>query len=193
MNVLRSPERRPHPMKLSLDASDEALWRAFASRGDQQAFVELLSRHAGAMYRLAFRLSRNREDAEDIVQQVVYEFIAKSHAKPQGETASVRGRLLLAVAYRSRDWLRSKQRRRQRHRLLVESNQKENAGGLSTDDHTEDLRRVRKAIGELPDHYRLPLVLRFFDELSFTEIAGLLGLKEKTVQKQVTRALHKIR
>ncbi len=50
-------------------------------------------------------------------------------------------------------------------------------------------RFVRQAIQQLPEHLRLPLVLRFWDELTYEEIAQVLGVKESTARMRVAIAL----
>jgi RNA polymerase sigma factor (sigma-70 family) len=49
--------------------------------------------------------------------------------------------------------------------------------------------RVKVAVQKLPEHLRLPLVLRFWDELSYPEIAQILGIKESTARMRVFAAL----
>jgi RNA polymerase sigma-70 factor (ECF subfamily) len=48
---------------------------------------------------------------------------------------------------------------------------------------------VKVAVQKLPEHLRLPLVLRFWDELSYPEIAQILGIKESTARMRVFAAL----
>jgi RNA polymerase sigma-70 factor (ECF subfamily) len=48
---------------------------------------------------------------------------------------------------------------------------------------------VQQAVQQLPEHLRLPLVLRFWDELSYPETAELLGIKESTARMRVASAL----
>jgi RNA polymerase sigma-70 factor (ECF subfamily) len=47
---------------------------------------------------------------------------------------------------------------------------------------------VQRLITQLPEKYRAPLVLRYFDELSCAEIAEVLGMPEGTVKTQIHRA-----
>lgn len=51
---------------------------------------------------------------------------------------------------------------------------------------------VRRALAELPEHYRSILVLRHYEDLKFREIAEILGLPEGTVKTRMTEALNEM-
>ncbi len=52
----------------------------------------------------------------------------------------------------------------------------------------EACRALRSAVGQLPDKYRIPILLFYMEELSLTEIAAALGLPEGTVKSRIHRA-----
>jgi len=52
--------------------------------------------------------------------------------------------------------------------------------------------KVKMAVQKLPEHLRLPLVLRFWDELPYPEIAQVLGIKESTARMRVASALRQL-
>jgi RNA polymerase sigma-70 factor (ECF subfamily) len=57
----------------------------------------------------------------------------------------------------------------------------------------EERVRVRDAIAGLPDNFRLPLVLRYYSELSYDEIARELGLQKNNVATLIFRAKQELR
>jgi len=58
---------------------------------------------------------------------------------------------------------------------------------------TEERAQVRNAIARLPENYRLPLVLRYYSELSYDEIAQQLNLKRNYVAALIFRAKQDLR
>jgi RNA polymerase sigma-70 factor (ECF subfamily) len=57
----------------------------------------------------------------------------------------------------------------------------------------EERVRVRDAIAGLPDNFRLPLVLRYYSELSYDEIARELGMQKNNVATLIFRAKQELR
>jgi RNA polymerase sigma-70 factor (ECF subfamily) len=64
---------------------------------------------------------------------------------------------------------------------------------LSAVIETEERARVRDAIARLPDSYRVPLVLRYYSELSYEEIARQLQLQRNHVATLIFRAKQELR
>jgi RNA polymerase sigma factor (sigma-70 family) len=58
---------------------------------------------------------------------------------------------------------------------------------------TEERTQVRDAIARLPQNYRLPLVLRYYGELSYDEVAEQLGLRRNYVAALLFRAKQELR
>jgi RNA polymerase sigma-70 factor (ECF subfamily) len=58
---------------------------------------------------------------------------------------------------------------------------------------TEETAQVRDAIARLPENFRMPLVLRYYSELSYDEIAQQLGLERNYVAALIFRAKKELR
>jgi RNA polymerase sigma-70 factor (ECF subfamily) len=58
---------------------------------------------------------------------------------------------------------------------------------------TEERMQVRDAIARLPENYRVPLILRYYGELSYDEIAQQLGLQRNYVAALIFRAKQELR
>jgi RNA polymerase sigma-70 factor (ECF subfamily) len=167
---------------------DPGLLRAFVQRGDRAALGALFSRHADAAYRFALRLSRNPADAEDILQGAFLEVFRRAHSFRGG--SSVRTWILGFVLNLSRNKAREESRRRARQeRAAAEAD----AIAPPATADPEVALQVRRALDDLPEHYRAPVWLHYGEGLSTDEVAAVLDLSPDTVRKQLTRGIDKLR
>ncbi len=162
-----------------------------AKGGDEVAFEALVRRYWAKAYRLAESLVGSA-DAEDVVVEA---FAQAWQALPRfREQASFGTWLFRIVLNQARQW-RRKQMTAPVEPLETESEEGEE---LSLRDiealacERDWRRRVQQAVHQLPEHLRLPLVLRFWDELSYSEIAEVLGIKESTARMRVASALKQL-
>ena len=155
--------------------------QAAETRSFADAFAEV---HADCV-RLAWHLTSNREDAEDIAADVL---AATWERYERGKVDDIRRYLLRAVANRSKSWLR---RRYVRARV---------AGTASGDDrgvrwhaeHIADRDEMWTALAGLPARQRITVVLRYYEQLTVEETAEVLGVITGTVKSNTSRALAKL-
>jgi RNA polymerase sigma-70 factor (ECF subfamily) len=156
-----------------------------AGRGDQQAFLLLVEPLLPAAYRLAVGMLRSQVDAEDAVQDAVLK--AWRHFGRFRRESELRPWLFTIVANQCRDQRRSKWwsviRRSEAPDELVDATS-------SVDPETVDLRR---AIYRLPHDQRYVLVLRFYLDLSYEEVAQTLGISTKAAKSRTYRAVERLR
>ena len=138
------------------------------------------------MYRMAFSMVENADDAKDAVNQV---FTQMWKGKPKVNDDSVRGYLLAATRNQCLHILRQRQLRRQ----LEEELQKEEA--VRQDEEREELLRELQQIIEdnLTEQDRRVLQLHYDEEMTYAETASVLGISTAAVNKHITRSLAKIR
>lgn len=167
------------------EASDIALLHK-ASGGDAGAFHTLADRHADRLYRLAVSLVGNRFDAEDIVQET---FIGAFKGMRGFEgRASVKTWLTRILVTQVARWRRERKRRRPRGgEADVEPVEESPAGGIGA---RMDL---MEAVGRLSAEHREVIVLREMEQLSYEEIAGVLGVPRGTVESRLHRARGELR
>ena len=158
----------------------------FAGKHGESAFARLCDELRPDLYRFAFWLARDREVAEDVVQEALLR--------------AWRSRESLAGAASFKPWLLAIVRREharlyERKRFetvpvdqLVGSESPELA--VAEEQETMD---VRRAILALEDDYREPLVLQVLMGYSTGEIAEQLGLTQGAVLTRLFRARHKLR
>lgn len=141
--------------------------------------ADLLHAHYSFVYRVAFRLSGNVADAEDLTQQ--------TYLQAQTHLAQLRD------SSRSRPWLASIVRnlflRRKRHDAKVVAwNPEWDPTAEVEPPETIDPQTLQAALAELPDEFRVPVVLFYFQEFSYKDIAAELGIPLGTVMSRLARA-----
>lgn len=156
-----------------------------ALAGDQHAFMELLEPELSGAYRLAVGMLRHRSEAEDAVQEAVLK--AWRNFGGFRRDAALRPWLFAIVANECRS------RRRSRWWSVITG-----AAG-SREDAEPDTRLdaatadVRRALRRLPHDLRVAVVLRYYLDLSFDEVAATLRISPKAAQSRVYRALERLR
>ncbi len=146
--------------------------------------ADLLHAHYAFVYRVAYRLSGNAADADDLTQQ--------TYLQAQTHLAQLRD------AARSRPWLASIVRnlflRRKRHEAKVVAWNPEWDPAAEIDPpETMDPQALQTALAELPDEFRVPVVLFYFQEFSYKDIAAELGIPLGTVMSRLARAKSHLR
>ena len=164
-----------------------------AAAGDLQAFETLVQRHQRLVYRVAFRLLGNQQDAEDTTQDV--------WVQVWGSLGSLRGTSTFTT------WLyrvtvnKAVSLTRRRYRAVerpasgdgspadpLERNTPPAASSEDTAVQGERSRAVSDAIARLPEELRVVFVLRHFEELSYNQLADVLDLPVATVRGRLARS-----
>ena len=173
-------------------ALDELVRQARA--GDEAALAALYQQFRLRVFGLCRYLLGAREDAEDATSEV---FLKAQRAMDTYDDAFPFDRWLLSItSHHCLDVLR----RRRTERRLFDPESLDTyepplpgptaLGALLT---AEEQERVQRAIAALPDHYRLPLTLRYYSDLSYDEIARSLGLNRNHVATLIYRAKKELR
>jgi RNA polymerase sigma factor (sigma-70 family) len=170
-----------------MPTEDMELVREYVAHGSESAFSTLVSRHGGLVYSAALRHTRDPHSAEEITQ-AVFILLARK-ASTLGSTTIISGWL-----YRTTRFVALRVRRQELRRVIreTEAHMKtiEDAPEASRDELAEIL---DEAMDKLRDRERDVVVLRFFENKSFKEVAMALGIEERAAQKRVTRSLEKLR
>jgi len=170
------------------DHDDFALLRAYAERGSEEAFAELVARHVNKVYSAALRYTGNAHSAEEITQAV---FVILARKGPRlGRGVILSGWLYQTVRWASVAFVRGAIRRRQREEEACAQTMTNEAESKIWHDIAPLL---ENAMGALSEKDRHAVVLRFFDGKSFREVGAALGANEEAAKKRVSRALEKLR
>ena len=180
--------------------SDQELVAA-CLQGRESAYALLVERYTPRMHRIATRICRHPQDAEDAVQESLLQAVRdlrkwKPTAPLEAWLVTITVRTAQKVDQRSN---RVASRSDSLDTPVRDGKQREiRDQGTSTDPATvagrADLAsRLAAAVGDLPSKYRIAVTMRFQEGLSPREIAEQLGLPERTVRTQLQRGLRALR
>jgi len=147
--------------------------------GEEQAYRELVVRYQRQVFSVARRIVGSVEDAEDLTQET---FVRMFRALERYDATRPFSAWLFTIATRlCIDHLR-------RRRLRPISMVQREPGSDEEYTHDEEEGRVRDLIDSLPYHYRVVVVLRHQQDMSYEEIAEALHLPLGTVKARIHRA-----
>lgn len=166
---------------------NDATLVALARDGDHDAYRVLVERCSSAVTALAYAVTSDREAARDVAQEVLIEGYRRlaTLRDPARFGAWVCGIARRRAIYHLRQ--------RKRSRLVFNEPLDSNASA-STPTPSEHLERderrqqVLKALGQIGEKYRVVLMLKYVDGMSYAKIAQLMSISLATVDKRLTRA-----
>lgn len=152
----------------------------------KQKFERLFKENYPHMYRMAFSMVEDADDAKDAVNQV---FTQIWNTKPKVSEDGIRGYLLAATRNQSLHILRQRKLRQKMEEEL------RNAAEENYNEEREELLcNLRQVIDEnLTEQDKRVLQLHYEEEMTYQETATVLGISPSAVNKHVTRSLAKIR
>ena len=163
--------------------------------GDKSAFGELVKRYQGAVYATAFYYVGRYGSAEDVAQEA---FWSAYRSLPRLNRHEAFGAWLKEVTCRTAsNWLRRHGKRIKNETPLpmrrTVSIEDMRQGPEAQAEKKETFERVQKAIDTLPERYRLPVVLRYLQELSYEEISAFTGESKEELRGIIQRAQRQLR
>ena len=176
------------------EMDDAAVARARA--GDSDGFRLLVERHSRNVFRLAYRMTGNEQDAEDIVQET---FLRAYRQLNRYELRATFGTWLYRIAANcSLDLLRARKRTpevkpAESDRDILGSVPAATPGPDRLAMSADVQRRVTAAMRELTQQERTAFVLRHFEGLSIEDISGMLGVGGNATKHSIFRAVQKLR
>jgi len=179
----------PHPNEGELVAQSR--------RGDGIAFGVLVEHYQDAVFNLAMRMTGNREDAGDVVQDAFLNAFRKIHSFE--ERASFATWLYRITVNQSMTVHRKAARRE--HVSLNAGEDDGPASGIAGNseppgkrlEHADDLRVVERALAELDAEHRAVVLLRDMEGLDYSQIADATGCSVGTVKSRLHRARLELR
>ena len=165
-------------------------------RGQPRVFEALYDRYKEYIYRIAFSVLRNREEAEDAAQEIFLDLLKALPAYDVDGPARFETWLYRVALNRARMRLRRK--------VLPSAEWDDLEEGLERlpmpdGERPERLYMVResaralwRAVDQLPETHRLPVLMRYRDGLAYEEIAALLGVRLGTVKSRLYNAHRKL-
>ena len=160
-------------------------------KGEEKAFREIYRLYSKAMFNLSLRITGDRADAEDVLQEA---FINAFRKIDSFEGRSSFGAWLKRIVINAavthvktkRDFLPDPEER-------VPENEPGEAWSQETKSIETEVERIKNGIKKLPDGYRVVLSLYLLEGYDHKEIARILGISESTSKTQYIRAKKKLR
>ncbi|UCF05054.1 MAG: sigma-70 family RNA polymerase sigma factor [bacterium] len=168
-------------------------------RGEEKAFEELLNRYKASVYSICIRMVRNSTDAEDLAQEVfIRTFSVLDRYDPSYPFSNWLYRITSNLCI---DFLRKGKGRMVSLEQPLETSDGEMHRQLPSTDAKPDreveskemMAVLEDAISRLPEHYRIIVVLRHQEQLSYEEISDNLGIPLGTVKARIHRARNMIK
>ncbi|MEW6219361.1 MAG: sigma-70 family RNA polymerase sigma factor [Thermodesulfobacteriota bacterium] len=162
-------------------AGDELLLTT-AGAGDGEAFAELVRRHQGWAWKIAYRFLGHRQEAEDVVQDAFLRLLAAARRyQPDSPFRTYFHRIVIRLCLD-----RAKKKKPLPLETMPEATDPRPA---SVDElvRLETAAAVRAALAALPEAQRMAVVLRYYDELNYQEIAVTMETTPKAVERLLAR------
>ena len=171
------------------------LWEDFR-KGSEAAFIEIYNRYFQVLYEYSFRLSSNKPLCKDCIQDLFYKLRQNRSSLPSVQ--SPKAFLIKSI----RNQLLNEIKKNKRSSSLNEASI--NQPFLVTPSHEtviiarqfsqSQLRRISWAIAKLTEHQREAIHFFFYEELGYTEIADIMGMKStRAARNLIYRSLKAIR
>ncbi len=171
---------------LSPAERDEAIRKA--KLGDDTAFATLYRGYVRRMFGVCYHMLGSGADAEDATSEVFMK--VRAGLQSYDPSQPFEGWLYRIAVNHCVDWLR----RRKGERMvwsdaeLNEAAAEDGApGALAEMVNEEEISSVRRILQEMPARLRVPLVMRFYNEMSYDEIARTLEMNRRTVGVMIFR------
>jgi RNA polymerase sigma-70 factor (ECF subfamily) len=155
-----------------------------ARKGNDNAFYDLIQDKKEMLYRTAYTYVKNKEDALDIVSETVYKaYISIKKLKEPQFFSTWLTRILINCAL---DHVK-------KHSKVIPINE-----AVSTNDHcipnnSEELMDLYNAVDKLEPKYKTIVILKYFQDLTLTQIAEVLECPVGTVKTYLHKALGELR
>jgi len=184
----------PRPERMSAPGKTEPAGAiARARTGDADAWGELYREYAPAIFRFCRRALPTREDAEDATMDIFMKLKDKLVQYDQGR--SFTAWLYKVAANHCWDVLRRRKTRQDKETEDVENVPLEHPDPNQLDKLIEQRtsEEVRRALEKLGARARMALVMRYYSDMSYDEIADALGVRRAFVGVVLLRARHELR
>jgi RNA polymerase sigma-70 factor, ECF subfamily len=192
-------DTNPHRLPSAIAREDEHLLVAAAKRGDASAFEELVNRYEGKIFRLTMNITRNRQDAEDAMQDAFLKSYV--HLKDFQEDSRFYTWLVRIAANEA--LMRLRKRRPNQFSLDEPVEGEDDLMPRELEDwgpspeqrfaQVEMHEILSEVIDTLEPDFRIVFVLRDIEELSTEETAKMLGISVPAVKSRLLRARLKLR
>ena len=172
--------------------------------GDEQSFALLLHRYRAPLVSFLYRMVRNREQAEDLAQEVfIRVYRAREDYEPKAKFTTWLFRIATNLALNSIRDNRHRQMEISLDQPLASDAEDGDERRLDVPDSHPDIEQhlvgqarqamIRQALGKLPEKQRAAVLLHKYQELDYREIARILSCSESALKSLLFRAYETLR
>jgi RNA polymerase sigma factor (sigma-70 family) len=174
--------------------SEDAELLARIEAGDDRALAAIYARHSGVVFGVAYRVTRDRDLAGDVCQEV-FSYLWELPGRVDLDKASLRGFLAMVAHRRAVDEVRRSEARARAHAALVVPEVEDGPDVEVADRAAVAWRdeRLSGVLDQLPAELCTPLRLAYFDGLTYRQVAEALGIPEGTAKSRMRAALARLR
>lgn len=171
--------------------NDAILWDYFRN-DDKRAYTFLINKYSQQLFNYGYRFCQDKDVLKDCIQEVFFQLWDRRHYL--NPTESVKNYLLKAIRLRIfRDYpgWQKNERLDEGYSFLVEFNIE--AKILQHTDEVELAKRIKDTLNLLPSRQKEAMYLRFYENLSFDEIAEVMHLNRQSVHNLLQKAYNRFR
>ena len=183
--------------------SDEKLINLYIKENDECAFDELVNRYIDRIYALCFRITKNKEITEEVVQEIFITLSQKLHTFRAESSFST---WLYRISTNTALMKLRKEKRHNNETISEDVNHSESSNNkfmyVVKDSSKrpdkffmskEAVQEFNNALNKLPETYRLVIHLKDIDGFSYSEIANILETTTQAVKSRIHRGRLKLR
>jgi RNA polymerase sigma-70 factor (ECF subfamily) len=176
---------------------NEQQLKNFLCTGDYSSVESFIREYEDSLYSLCRRLAGNRQDADDLYQQTWLKAIQKAQSYRH---KSFRNWLYTICINTYRDQCRKANRREKVTDDLLDAETKDYVIASASDGVSAESAAIAKLdkkqlidlVNRLPDKHRLPIVLHYFEDMDYSECAGVLKVPVGTIKSRLNSAKKKL-
>ena len=170
--------------------NNEQVWLEQAIQGDQEAFGKVIEAYQGPVFNLAYRMLNNRGEAEEAAQEVFIRAYTRLHSyDPKRKFStwilSITSNFCIDIIRKRRAILLSIDEPLPPHPALQVERAKGPEAQVLKD---ENQQLVQALLAELPEEYREAVVLRYWYDMSYEEIAEVMQTTVSAIKSRLFRA-----
>ena len=179
----------PHSVS-SVTEQDEEQLVLSSKKGDQDAFAQLVQQHQRRVFNLAFRMLQQYEEANEVTQET---FLAAWQGLPSFRGDAQFSTWLYRIAYNCALKQLEQRKRDKALQVVVQAEQivasigQEQRVDAALETHARQT-MVQEQLSQLPAKYRIVLILRHLQEMTYEEMAQILTMPIGTIKTHLFRA-----
>jgi RNA polymerase sigma factor (sigma-70 family) len=171
--------------------TDEALVSEIQN-GNEAAMELLVKRHYNLVYSYICRKLCDHHRANDLTQEVFIKMLKSIENLKLDEGKFVNWLLKIAVNT-CRDYFKSSQFKHHTREYELQEEVSYNPNIVYLLERKEEIHKIKSALSELPEFQREAIILKFYHQKKFSEIAQITGCNESTAKSRVKQGLEKLK